>query len=92
MATKMKPQTWADKPRIEKLAGAMFPHLLSPEDQRGMLAANPEQRAGMEKRIDQGSRDYGKAKPNVPGALDRVAGLRRVEAPKAETTKQPWWK
>jgi hypothetical protein len=90
MASKMKPQTWADKPRIEKLAGAMYPSLLSPEDQRGMLAANPEQSAGMQRRMDQNARMYGKAKaPTTEGRYDRIPGLVRVQAePKA--TKS-WW-
>jgi hypothetical protein len=78
---------WQDKSRLEKIAGAMYPNLLSPEDQRGMIAQNQEQRAGIERRISDGQRSYG-VKPSPPLSIyDRVAGLKRVEV---KATKS-WW-
>jgi hypothetical protein len=38
---------WGDKSRNEKIAGAMYPHLLDERTQREMLTANEEQRAGL---------------------------------------------
>jgi hypothetical protein len=78
---------WQDRSRLEKIAGAMYPNLLSPEDQRGLIAANQEQRAGIEKRLSDGQRSYG-VKPSLPlSVYDRVPGLRRVEV---KATKS-WW-
>jgi hypothetical protein len=69
--SKLKDQKWVDKPRLEKLAGAVYPHLLPPDVQREMLAANEEQRAGLQKRIDA----FGGAKPQPPKDYSRVPGL-----------------
>jgi hypothetical protein len=74
--TKMKQVKWQDRPRIEKLAAAMYFHLAPPEVQREMLAANPEQKDALLSRMDQGDRLYGKVKPS-PQSTDysRVPGL-----------------
>ena len=67
--TKMKQVKWQDRPRIEKLAAAMYPDLVDEATRREMLAANPEMasRLGplLERRTDQRATDYSK----VPGLI-----------------------
>jgi len=76
--SKLKQVKWQDRPRIEKLAAAMYFHLAPPEVQREMLAANPEQAVALQSRMDQGDRLYGKVKPPAPPVdYSRVPGLRR---------------
>ena len=88
--TKLREQKWADRPRIEKLASAMYPNLIDEATRRDLLAANPEQRPGLQRRMDQGDRMYGKAQPSEPSNLDRVPGLKRVQ-PTAPSMAKPWW-
>ena len=67
--TKIKQVKWQDRPRIEKLAAAMYPDLVDEATRREMLAANPEMasRLGplLERRTDQRATDYSK----VPGLI-----------------------
>jgi hypothetical protein len=79
----LKKEDWHSRPRAERLANVLYPHLAPPETQREMvnLAAVENKRGGLERRIEQGQRAYGvqpKPKPSA-GAVDysRVPGLRR---------------
>jgi len=80
---------WADKTRLEKMAGAMYPSHLDARTQGEMIAANPEQRAGFERRIAEGNKMYGKATVVAPSVYDRVPGLKRVEV--AKPASKSWW-
>jgi hypothetical protein len=72
--TKMKQVKWQDRPRIEKLAAAMYFHLAPPEVQREMLAANPEQAAALRSRMSDGDRVHGKPS-SPPVDYSKVPGL-----------------
>ena len=52
---------WADRPRISKIAGAMYPSHLDPKTRDEMIRANLEQEAGLKRRISEGDRMYGGA-------------------------------
>ena len=80
--SKLRETKWANRPRIEKLSGFMYPHLASPNDQRDMLSVMEAQgkRADLQKRIDQGLGTYGIAKPNPPN-YSKVPGLVAVRKP-----------
>ena len=78
---------WSDKSRMEKIAGVMWPSLLPEQQQREMLAANEEQRAGLERRIAQGQREIGVRPSVAPSSLDRVPGLKRVDV----KVHKSWW-
>ena len=58
----MKDQ-WQDKSRLEKIAATMFPGLVDEKTRQEMLAANPEQKAGLQKRFTEGDKLYGKPSP-----------------------------
>jgi len=88
--TKMKQVKWQDRPRIEKLAAAMYFHLAPPEVQREMLAANPEQAAALQSRMDQGDRLYGKASP-PPVDYSKVPGLIPVKR-RSYGKGSKWWR
>jgi hypothetical protein len=84
---RMKPEKWHDRPRLERLAHVMYPHLSDPETQRQMMetAAVEGKQAGMQRRIDAGAQQKPKswwgseAKPNEPSKYDNVPGLRKKE-------------
>jgi hypothetical protein len=93
MATKMRPLGWKDRDRNSQLAQALYPHLSDPETRKQMLdragADGEQKRADLDSRIVEGQREYGVKPDVVPGAYDRVPGLRRAET--APTSSKPWW-
>jgi hypothetical protein len=51
---------WKDRPRISKIAGAMYPSHLDPKTRDEMIRANLEQEAGLKRRMSEGDRMYGR--------------------------------
>jgi len=69
---------WASKSRMEKIAGAMWPNLLSAKEKQGMINANSEQGSALRSRMN-----VGKSAP--PVNYDHVPGLIR------KPTIKSWW-
>jgi hypothetical protein len=89
--SKLRDLTWKDRDRNSQLANALWPHLSDDTTRKQLLdraAEDGEQgRAGLERRIKDGQRDYGvqaKPAPVVPSKYDNVPGLVR-KAP------GDWW-
>jgi len=67
---------WQDKSRMEKIAAAMYPGHLDAATREQMLKANPEQKAGLQRRMDQSDVMYGR--PTKPASdYQKVPGLKR---------------
>jgi hypothetical protein len=73
---------------MSKIAGAMFPSLLDAQTRQGLLNANPEQSAGLQRRMADGDKLYGVKPTPMASRYDRVPGLKRK--PVEKTTKS-WW-
>jgi hypothetical protein len=71
---------------MSKIAGAMYPSLLDARTRQGMLNANLEQSAGLQRRMSEGDRMYGKPR-EPPKNYDHIPTLRRKEV---KATKS-WW-
>jgi hypothetical protein len=83
---KMREENWLQRPMLERMAAALYPHLSSPTVQKQMLdraGSDPVgDRAGLQRRIAEGNRLYNKVEPSAPvntPSLDYLArmGLRR---------------
>ena len=78
--TKMRQEKWHDRPRLERLAQVLYPHLADQATQKEMLdsAAVEQKQFGLARRIADGQQTYGAmAKPSPPRNYDNVPGLRR---------------
>jgi len=67
---------WSDKTYGEKQAAAVYPGLIDAQTRREMIAANPEQSAGLQRRMSEGDKLYGKPS-EPPKNYDHVPTLRR---------------
>ena len=67
---------WSDKSRMEKIAAALYPGHLDEATRREMLAANPEQAAGLKRRMDQSDVMYGRPTKPAPD-YQKIPGLKR---------------
>ena len=90
MTTKMKDVGWFAKPRAERLAQVLYPHLSDQPAQRQMLetAAVEGKQGQMANRITEGNKGYGKVSV-APSLYDRVPGLVRKSV-EVKATKS-WW-
>jgi len=77
---------WANRPRMSKIAGAIYPSLLDAQTRQGMLNANPEQSVGLQRRMSEGDKLYGKPS-EPPKNYDHVPTLRR----KVVKATKSWW-
>ena len=78
--SKLKPDSWDTLPRQSKLAACMYPDKVPEDIQQEMLKISDGwgRRASLQRRIDKGNADDGRAKPTVPDDYySRVPGLRR---------------
>jgi hypothetical protein len=78
--TKMKQVTYASLPYMSKLAACMYPDKVPEHIQQEMLKISDGwgRRTSLQRRIDKGNADAGRAKPTVPDDYySRVPGLRR---------------
>jgi hypothetical protein len=86
----LKREDWHSRPRLERLANLMYPHLSDASTQKEVLglAANEGKQRGLQRRIADGQQSYGIKPaeprsgrvPNVPMTtenLGRVPGLVR---------------
>jgi hypothetical protein len=76
----MKQVTYANLPYMSKLAACMYPDKVPEDIQQEMLKISDGwgRRASLQRRIDKGNADDGRAKPTVPDDYySRVPGLRR---------------
>ena len=65
MATRMRAVGWFEKPRAERLAAVLYPHLSDAQSQCDMLTTSQveNKRAGLERRLKAGQEKY---KPTAP--------------------------
>ena len=77
---------WSDKTYGEKQAAAVYPGLIDAQTRREMIAANPEQSAGLQRRMSEGDKLYGKPS-EPPKNYDHVPTLRR----KVVKATKSWW-
>jgi hypothetical protein len=82
---KMK-DDWANRPRMSKIAGAMYPSHLDPKTREEMIRANMEQEAGLRRTMSEGDRMYGKPS-EPPKNYDHVPTFRR----KVVKVTKSWW-
>jgi hypothetical protein len=87
--------SWSDKTRNEKIAGAMYPGLLDAQTRHEMLNANPEQSAGLQKRMNEGDRLYNKPTTTLHGVSPSLVHMMRMglipkQLVEQKTTKS-WW-
>lgn len=59
---------------MEKIAAAIYPGHLDEATRKQMLEANPEQAAGLKRRMEQSDQMYGRPKPTAPDP-SKVPGL-----------------
>jgi len=75
MVSKMKSVGWFEKPRAERLAQVLYPHLSDEASQKQMLDTAGDKRASLQQRINQGSQMYGKV-VEPPVDYSKVPGLK----------------
>jgi len=67
---KMRDEKWLERPMLERMAAALYPHVSSPTVQKQMMdrvGSDPVgDRAGLQRRISEGNRLYGKVEPSAP--------------------------
>ena len=95
MTGKLRTEKWSERPRIEKLANFMYPHLSDASAQRDMLSVMQAQGRGpdLQKRIEAGQKAYrikpaepssgGLKAPMTDDSLSRVPGLIKVRGYRA---------
>ena len=84
---------WANRPRMSKIAGAIYPSLLDAQTRQGMLNANPEQSAGLQRRMSEGDKLYDKPTTTLYGvtpSLHYMINMGFKPKPVEKTTKS-WW-
>jgi hypothetical protein len=86
---------WANRPRISKIAGAMYPGLLDAQTRSEMLNANSEQSAGLQRRMNEGDKLYNKPTTtlyNVSPSMVHMIRMRLIPKQLVEKkTTKSWW-
>jgi hypothetical protein len=85
---------WANRSRMSKIAGAMYPGLLDAQTRQGMLNANPEQSAGLQRRMSEGDKLYNKPMTQLYGvspSLHHMIRMGLIPKQLVQKTMKSWW-